>query len=86
VHWLTVKQALLLISEVLVEGVSCWLDDPEIGFEFLAGTRDFAFPTRRLCGTSSATCAVDFNGSFPLGGKQLWGTKPTTGALSTGSS
>jgi len=66
VHWLTLKQALLPISEVLVEGVSCWLDDPEIGFEFLAGTGDFAFPTQRLCGASSATCAADFNGNFLL--------------------
>jgi len=64
---LTVKQALLPISEVLVERVSCWLDDPEIGFEFLAGTRDIAFPAWRLCGASSATCAADFNGIFPNG-------------------
>jgi len=63
----TVKQALLPISEVLVERVSFWLDDPEIGFEFHAWTRDFAFPSQRLQGASSATYAADFSGNFCLG-------------------
>jgi hypothetical protein len=63
---LTVKQALLPISDVLVEGVSCWLDDLEIGFEFLAGTRDFVCPAQRLCGARPATCATDFIGNFLL--------------------
>jgi len=67
VHWSTVTQAILPISEVLVEGVSFWLDDPEIGFEFHTGTRDFAFPSQRLRGASSATYAADFNGNFSLG-------------------